>query len=408
VESVLVQAYTGYVIEKSFDDIKADDIAALVANRRSERRTLEYKQQLPSDSEKDRHDFPADVSSFANAAGGDIVYGIADKRDAGGQATGVPEKVVGLGSANLGQAILRLEQMRQSSISPRINGVHMRAIEGLPEGPVIVVRVPQSWLMPHMVTYNQSGRFYSRNSGGKYQLDVEEIRAGILRSDALPDRIRAFRNGRLARIVADETPYRLSGQHRIVLHMAHLSAFDPRTEIDFLGVTADKLPPMYSSGWNHRINFDGLLTYSPFGEGGAHSYTQLFRNGLIEATESRLLEPHGGDQLNIPSHAYEVKVIEAVRAYSRLFRSLEIAPPWFAMLSLIGVRGFRLAVRNAWPSDTYPIDRDTLVVPEVMTDDADVEAHTFLKPAFDAVWQAGGFHESYNYADDGRWVGQPG
>jgi hypothetical protein len=124
--------------------------------------------------------------------------------------------------------------------------------------------------------------------------------------------------------------------------------------------------------------------------------------------ESRLLEPRAPDQLFIPSHAYEQHTIEALRAYLRLYRSLGLTPPWFVMLTLLGVKGYRLGVRNAWPNDTYPVDRDALVVPEVVVEDASAEAHVVLKPAFDAIWQAGGFHESYNYADDGRWVGQAG
>jgi predicted HTH transcriptional regulator len=214
------------MIEKSFDDIDASDVEALVRDKHSERRTLEYKAALPSTSERDRHEFPADVSSFANASGGDIVYGIADRRDEEGRATGIPEKVVGLTGVNLGQAIGRLDQMCQSSISPRISGVQVKLVEGLSSGPIVVVRVPSSWAAPHMV--NQSGRFYSRNNGGKYQMDVEEIRGSVLRSEALPDRLRGFRSERLAKISADETPYKLAGQHRIALHLGHFGAFDPR------------------------------------------------------------------------------------------------------------------------------------------------------------------------------------
>ena len=39
----------------------------------------------------------------------------------------------------------------------------------------IIVRVPNSLNRPHMVVFKQWSRFYSRNSAGKYQLDVHEL-----------------------------------------------------------------------------------------------------------------------------------------------------------------------------------------------------------------------------------------
>jgi hypothetical protein len=49
--------------------------------RTPELKTLEYKQSLPGTSDNDRKEFFADVSSFANSAGGHLVYGI--RADAG-------------------------------------------------------------------------------------------------------------------------------------------------------------------------------------------------------------------------------------------------------------------------------------------------------------------------------------
>ena len=64
------------MIPRSFEDIAKSDIEALIANGVAERRTLDFKRETPGNSEKDRKEFLADVTSFANAQGGDILFGI--------------------------------------------------------------------------------------------------------------------------------------------------------------------------------------------------------------------------------------------------------------------------------------------------------------------------------------------
>ena len=64
------------MIPKRFDEITKADIDALVANGVAEGRTLDYKRTLPGGKDDEKREFLADVSSFANAAGGDIIFGV--------------------------------------------------------------------------------------------------------------------------------------------------------------------------------------------------------------------------------------------------------------------------------------------------------------------------------------------
>jgi hypothetical protein len=75
------------MIDKSFNTIEKSDIDALVDGKITERGTLEYKAELPSDSDDAKREFLSDISSFANSGGGDILYGVTDERDASGRAT---------------------------------------------------------------------------------------------------------------------------------------------------------------------------------------------------------------------------------------------------------------------------------------------------------------------------------
>jgi predicted HTH transcriptional regulator len=220
------------MIQKQFDQIGREDIESLVANKVKEGRTIEYKESLPGNADKDKKEFLADVSSFANAAGGDLLYGVVAERDAGGKTTGVLESVPGLPGLNADAEILRLDSMLQAGIGPRIAGVRIRTVEGFAGGPVLLLRVPKSYAAPHMVTFQEHSRFYSRNNGGKYPLDVTEIRSAFALSESLPEKVRRFRAERLARVVAGETPVGPMDGAKIVLHLVPLRSLDPVTQVD--------------------------------------------------------------------------------------------------------------------------------------------------------------------------------
>jgi predicted HTH transcriptional regulator len=148
-----------------------------------EGRQLDYKEQLPGGSDDDRREFLSDVASFANAAGGDIIFGIRERRDEQGKATGEPDTLVGITGLNLDSVRLQLENIIRDGIAPRIAGVIFHEIPRSPDPPCLLLRVPRSWIGPHMVIFKNLSRFFSRNSGGKYQLDVGEIRIGFLAAE---------------------------------------------------------------------------------------------------------------------------------------------------------------------------------------------------------------------------------
>ena len=56
-----------------------------------------------------------------------------------------------------------------------------------------------------------------------------------------------------------------------------------------------------------------------------------------------------------------------------------------------------------FPRHHHPIDRDTLILPDVVIDKMDIDAPQEMKPIFDAVWNACGFSRSLNYNEDGKW-----
>jgi len=126
------------MIQKALNQVTKEDIESLVSAKVSESRTLDYKQQLPESDTDKKREFLYDVSSFANAAGGDMVFGVIDERDASGKATGLPANVEGLHIPNISDGITRLENLIRDGIDPRIQGIEWKTVEGFPCGPVLV------------------------------------------------------------------------------------------------------------------------------------------------------------------------------------------------------------------------------------------------------------------------------
>jgi hypothetical protein len=391
------------MIQNQFDRIEKGDIESLVAGEVREGRTIDYKQGRVGDKDSDRKEFLADVSSFANASGGDLLFGVEERRE-GGKQTGIPEAVPGLAGIVADAEILRLENMLRDGIKPRLPGVRIRAVGGFSAGPVLVLRVPRSFAAPHMVTFQEHSKFYTRNSCGKYAMDVGEIRAAFALSEALPERLRRFREDRLARVVAQETPLPTGAGPWTVLHVMPVASLDPTTLVDLHKAERPGLCPLAADHIDRRFNFDGLLFHrSEYDLVSCRTYAQLFRSGAIEAVDARMLAIEDDKPKVIQIGFWERELIEKLGSYLALQRDLGLTPPVVVLLALIGVRGYHVP-HGAFSDTKCPIDRDALLLPDLVIEDFSAKPEDVLRPAFDAVWQAAGWRQCLNYDQDGTRV----
>ena len=106
------------MIPKPLDDIQKTDIDTLVSGKIAERRNLEYKEFLPGNSDEEKREFLYDASSFANAAGGDLIFGVRDQRGNDNKPTGVPDVANGVSDASITAEVSRLENLLQAGIAP--------------------------------------------------------------------------------------------------------------------------------------------------------------------------------------------------------------------------------------------------------------------------------------------------
>ncbi len=391
------------------------DIDWLIATPVPEGRTIEYKQALPSGTDDDKRKLLASVSSFANAGGGYIVFGIKDKR-VGDEPSGIPETVLGLGQANLGKAQADMDQILSTGLQPRVTRVDYKIVD-TDSGPVLVMQVPRSFNAPHAVKVKDwTFRFYTRTSSGKQPLDVPEIRAAFAASETLPERIRAFRAERLAMIIADDTPARMNDPRKVVLHVVPAAAFDTyaRQSVDLSGALGDpqKWPALLgriTSG--RRYNLDGLLGFDDRGAGKATgAYTQLFRHGAVEAASSLHFQRDAENRKFVMGLTLEMDIVNCLASLTARLQQLGVTPPLVLMFTLIGATGYRVLTPDAYyrHDGGEPLDRDVVVVPEVIVEDYPTQWPPVLKPLFDAIWQAGGWDGSPSYDEAGNWSPVPG
>ena len=396
------------MILKPVEQITKADIDALITEKRAEAKTLEYKMKLPDRTDDAKKEFLADISSFANASGGDIIYGIEPDKDANGKTNGEPNAVVPITGANPDEIKLRLEHSIRDGIAPRLP-VQILAIKGWNDnGFIVLIRIPKSFASPHMVTRKNTSRFYARNSSGKYQLDVGEIRNAFLATDSQAERIKCFREDRLAKILADETPVKLSSPYRTVLHLIPLGNFLHRERIDLSDtqLMQTSFYPIDFGGSTPRHNLDGFMSYDA---GSGTGYCQVFHDGTVEAVNAKLIGIHGQRYRPfIPSGVYEQKLIQACQKYMCGYKALGVAPPIAVMLSLVGCKGVEMLLSQArqWLGNpTGPIDRDVAAMPEITIENLDTaELPRALKPIFDSLWQACGWPRSMNYDAQGNWA----
>ncbi len=388
------------------DQLQESELQALVSNKVPEGKTIEYKQELPGNSDGDKKEFLADVSSFANTATGHLIYGMSDK-------DGMPQKLDGVPAGNTNQQILRIEEMIRTGIEPRIHGIATTVVALASKQAAFVLYIPHSWQAPHRVSYKNDGKFYARNSRGKYQLDIGELRAAFALSETAVERIRNFRADRLSKIKAGDTPVVLPDAPKIVVHTCPLNITERLPTFDIPNLiqqtrNTDMLKPFYSSGWSHRPNMDGFTTYSMAHDGKTYNYLQVFRTGAIEAVSANLTDIDNRSGY-LPSIAYEKEILAEVGRMLNAQTMLGVEPPIFIMVSLLGVKGYRMGVGNEFmrslPDNPY-IDRDDLILPEAQLDAYGGEIDRALQPAFDAVWNSAGWQRSWNYDDQGNWVGK--
>lgn len=381
--------------EKNFDVINEKDVCDFLSLKLPEDRSLDYKQNL-NYKDEDITGLLKDISAFANTAGGMLIYGVSEERDADNRPTGIPREITGCGYGNGDEVKKRIESWLYELIEPRLFGVRVKPIH-VDGNMVVVIKIPQSLFKPHALKKEKT--FWFRADSRNCQMGVEELRLAFGSGAEHAKEIKNFRNQRVMEIAAGETPFPLENKPlKTIIH--YFPAFP--VPIDMGKPEFDRLWPLLADGCGKRSNYEGKI----YIEGsrtpeGAYSYLQLYRDGTIEtASIGFSVTTENGDV--IASKSFEEEIIKNVKNIVSLYASVGIQFPVSILISMVGAKGFKMALPPAiYSTLSRAIIKDTLLLPEIIFESTDEPVDRKLKPVFDIIWNASGIGESPYYNENG-------
>jgi hypothetical protein len=389
-----------------FDSIGVADLQELLENQIPEGPRLDYKQAIYGDNDAEKHETVKDISSFANTHGGHLIIGIAE-------AGGIPASIDGVLCADPDAYILKIEQRISSGIQPRIQGIRIKSIVLANGNYCFIIRVPKSWRPPHRVTAQGKNRFYARNSAGVYEPDVEELRMLFAAGADFVEKVRQFRQDRINKIVHGGGQRPVHGDGRLIVHIIPFASLQSDFQVDLNQVYQQhgRFAPLGSNGMTPRFNFDGFINE----RGGAinHGYTQIFRNGIVEAVKAGMVrKPEQFPEGVVPAVSLEEHFFEQFHRYMDALRDLQVPPPFAVVITLEGASGAMYWVRQDPYGDDNPppIEYDPLYLPECLINayGDNIEYQKAVRPAFDALWNAAGRSSAqYFNGPNGVWQRPP-
>jgi len=381
---------------KPLDHLGEGELLELIEMAVAEWKTIDYKIVLPGKEDKERKEFLRDVSSFANASGGHLVFGIREEK-------GIPVEICGLPSVDPEAEILRLEEIVRMGIKPRIQGMHCRAIPVPGKGSVVVIRIPRTLNGPHQITFGTEMRFYSRGSMGKFPMDVDEIRTRIDGADSVATRLRNFAVETLSNFLAGDGPVPATRGGFIHVMALPLASFtgDFALPLALNGRYAPCTPPVMRWGCNHRFCFDGSLFIST--QDDKKDFVLIRRTGIIESLEGFPDRPEGDKfRGQIGSTSLEQSIFRQIRHTFKIAIELEIPGPAIVTVAVGGMRGWKLGLSHDYGLTAIPFSRDLYRLPEQSLEGFEGDPVSILEAVVTPLWNEAGVESSQNF-EKGEW-----
>jgi len=385
-----------------FDTITEQDLRELVEAQVPEGLRLDFKLTQYGNSDSDKRELLKDISAFANTQGGHLLIGV---EETGGVATAL----TGI-DIDTDKEILRMEQILRSGLTPPLSNLRIRTIPLASEQKVLLLRVPRSWNPPHRVSAGDVNRFYIRHSAGVHEASMEELRALFSQSASALEQARRFRDERVRLVCDGRGPRPLEGNGRFFLHIVPVAAFSGMVHLDM-----QQVPTRINAfgllgvqlGMTPRYNYYGCINEMGGNESGG--YTQVFRNGALEATMAGIVMEGQTGRHYVYALDLEMYIFQKLSSYIMGLRDLGVPPPLIIMFTLEGVQGAYYAVARSYlPRSESPLPEPILALPECVMEDygTNSDHERAVRPAFDALWNAAGYSECQFFNEDGVWDGK--
>lgn len=383
------------IFSKPINELSLPDIQSLIRSEVAESRFLDYKRLVSISSDDDKREFLADVVSFANTAGGILLFGIEEHH-------GLPINIVGI-EGNPDKLFLQIEEIIKTGISPRLQSYFLHKVSLTANTFVLVLQIDQSYAQPHMVTYKNLNRFFKRNHSGKSIMDVFEIRAAFASSGDITKSIKNFIHERRD-VVSDSCKNKqLKYGPLVSIHIVPTSAFLTNSkQIALMDRWRWQISPFAGGSYNQRFNLDGIYRFSRMqNEAISSSYLQMFKNGIVESATSNLIKCSQDNKFLFidGKNSIEYLVTKFVLDVSSYMKSEGCLFPLYIFLSLFDVEGCQLAsptglhvIFGANEIDRKYVHLQELIIPTTETDVKE-SVHILMNE----LWNSFGFPESLTF-----------
>ncbi|OGU72547.1 MAG: hypothetical protein A2V93_10560 [Ignavibacteria bacterium RBG_16_34_14] len=386
-----------YITINDLNNLSENKIITLKENQIPEGKTIEYKESLPIESYESKKEFLADVTSFANTDGGNIIYGIKEEN-------GIPIDICGIEIDNPDAEKLRLENIIRDCTEPRLPGIVIKSFILSNGKYAFIFYVPKSFNPPHVVKIGGHWRFYSRNSAGKYPLDVSELRSIITLSASTRERIKNFRIERISLIKNRDLQIPIPNGPKFIYHIIPLSSFATELPINLAKFEYGRIRYDLFYDFHKIFNYEGILIHNHQEGYTANWYTQIFRNGTMEIFNASL---HNEENKILYRNGFEEELVEYLPKYISVLNFFELTLPVLVFYTVLDIKGYKIKLKeyeNMREMQNRPFIKNDLILPEVLIDDEGLKNLPLtLKPLFDPIWNAAGHAQSPNYNSEGIW-----
>ena len=367
-------------------NITKTDLQALIDNQVFENRELEYKDYSfvggkLQDKQKDK--FIKEIAAFANTNGGTIVIGMQEDENR------LPTRLsgTGMGLGDFDSWLSSFRQLVLSRIRPHLHGIDCIPVELDDDNIAIVISVPKSYARPHSFWDGNKDEFFMRHVNGIMYMDIDDLRKEFLYTNGLQDKIREFKRERISLILANECVGNLGNLAKLVIHIIPEWSFELGNTVDLKRINGNPaIRPLSGSSWDYRYNADGYCIFGVnYTTNLIQTYTQFFRNGIIEATEIRLVSGWRDKEV-YNWNALQGRLIRIITDYGAHLDMLNVPKPWHISATLLNAKGY--VTDTGWEMSA-PIERDIInSLESICTEDHSLQ--DALKQVFNSLSNAFG------------------